>query len=478
MATTDARTGFRLPWSTDQRQADERAPDAAESADTAAIAEVAEVAEAGDTTATTESVDNPAPAADEVPEAPAEQAFDEPADPVVRPDGPVEDLPHAAAPAPVPPRRQNKFMADLTRAMQAAAETAREESVGRFATDASQFVEQIQARSTEEADALRRQADADINEIRDWSKAEIARIRDQTDLRIADRKSQLEHETEQHAARIEHEIERVRGRVDDFEAEMARFFERLRAEDDPTRFAALAENLPEPPSFDVSAALAEAATLTLTEPEAPADPIDELEPDSTASPESEVVESPDPSATPWGATAVDPSEVASVDDTTEAGPSAEAVDPSDPRLAVLGLNPDSAAAAEAEAFAFDASAEEPIDIPQIGEDVIAARLAGFLPAADGEVETPVEMQVTRVIVVGLVSVASIASFKRHLGRLPGVQAVGVSSGPDGEFVFAATHGPEVVLADSVPTVPGFQARVTGSDDGVVNVTAHDPESDS
>jgi hypothetical protein len=54
----------------------------------------------------------------------------------------------------------------------------------------------------------------------------------------------------------------------------------------------------------------------------------------------------------------------------------------------------------------------------------------------------------------------------------------VSSGPDGEFVFAATHGPEVVLADSVPTVPGFQARVTGSDDGVVNVTAHDPESDS
>ena len=64
-----------------------------------------------------------------------------------------------------------------------------------------------------------------------------------------------------------------------------------------------------------------------------------------------------------------------------------------------------------------------------------------------------------------------------LGRIPGVQSVGVSSGPDGEFVFAVNHADDVSLKDVVPTVPGFQARVTQDGDGVVNVTAHDPESD-
>ena len=77
------------------------------------------------------------------------------------------------------------------------------------------------------------------------------------------------------------------------------------------------------------------------------------------------------------------------------------------------------------------------------------------------------------------SVASIASFKRHLGRLPGVQSVGVSSGPDGEFLFAVNHSADVVAARrrsracraSRPGSPGIG-------DGALNVTAHDPESDN
>jgi hypothetical protein len=77
-----------------------------------------------------------------------------------------------------------------------------------------------------------------------------------------------------------------------------------------------------------------------------------------------------------------------------------------------------------------------------------------------------------------VSVASIASFKRHLGRLSGVQSVGVSSGPDGEFLFAVNHTADVALRDTIPSMPSFQARVTGSGDGTLNVSAHDPESDN
>src|SRR4029077_2317763 len=110
--------------------------------------------------------------------------------------------------------------------------------------------ESIHASSATEASDLRKQADDDVAGIRDWSKQEIARIREETDERIAHRKTKLEGEIETHAATIEHRIELVQARVAQFEAEMAAFFEKLVAEDDPTRFAAMAESLPEPPPFD------------------------------------------------------------------------------------------------------------------------------------------------------------------------------------------------------------------------------------
>ncbi|HEY4752465.1 MAG TPA: hypothetical protein VIH37_04210, partial [Candidatus Limnocylindrales bacterium] len=105
------------------------------------------------------------------------------------------------------------------------------------------------------------------------------------------------------------------------------------------------------------------------------------------------------------------------------------------------------------------------------------RLASLLPGhaeggADGEPRT------TQVVVTGLVSVASIASFKRHLGRLSGVTNVAVASGPDGEFNFNVTHRPDVSFRDAIPTMPGFAARVVASGDGVISVTAHDPEAES
>jgi hypothetical protein len=294
---------------------------------------------------------------------------------------------------------------------------------------------------------------------------------------------------------------------------MARFFERLLGEEDPSRFAAMAENLPEPPSFDVDVALAEAATLTLPEPEpvAVAEPTPEPE---VATPFTDAVADQQTSEDPETAfaaiqaaaeaaavaesaateTASADAWPAETDETTAAGDAAagdaaagDAVDgeavaeaeaDADPLLGFVGLNADSAAAAEAEAFAIDPAAAEVEEIPDIAEDALAARLAGLVPTAGGDTAPASETNSTQVVVVGLVSVASIASFKRHLGRLPGVQSVGVSSGPDGEFVFAVTHGPEVALGEAIPSLPGFQPRVTASGDGVVHVTAHDPESDA
>jgi hypothetical protein len=148
-------------------------------------------------------------------------------------------------------------------------------------------------------------------------------------------------------------------------------------------------------------------------------------------------------------------------------------DEADPRFAALGLSPDYDAA-EAEALAAAGSSDE--DIPEIDDDALAARLADLIPGKNKD--DGAENATTQIVVVGLVSVASIASFKRHLGRVPGVQSVGVSSGPDGEFVFAVKHAGDAVVRDAIPSLPSFQARVTGSADGVVHVTAHDPEADA
>jgi hypothetical protein len=149
----------------------------------------------------------------------------------------------------------------------------------------------------------------------------------------------------------------------------------------------------------------------------------------------------------------------------------------DPRLSAFGGSADFAAA-EAEAAAAVGASDMTEEIPTIADDALAARLAGLVPGTSegGAPPASAEASTTQIVVTGLVSVASIASFKRHLGRVSGVQSVGVSSGPEGEFIFAVHHGPEVVLRDAIPGLPGFRARVTSEKDSTVEVAAHDPES--
>jgi hypothetical protein len=110
------------------------------------------------------------------------------------------------------------------------------------------------------------------------------------------------------------------------------------------------------------------------------------------------------------------------------------------------------------------------------EESYTDRLAKLLPN-HGDADGGSEPRTTAVIVSGLVSVASIASFKRHLGRIAGVHGVTVASGPDGEFVFNVTHLPDVSFRDALPTLPGFAARVTANADGTIHVTARDPEAE-
>ncbi|MEA2520195.1 MAG: hypothetical protein QOF49_2275 [Chloroflexota bacterium] len=534
MATTDARAGFRLPWSSD-RQSNESSdgestdphaaaatgwPSEDATSDPAtpetAVDEAASVAlvDAVDAVGAVDAVD-----AEDRAETPT--VAEEPAPPAAR----VEAAAPVAEPAPVTPapkpsaKKPSKFMADLTKAMQAAAEDARTRALGQLQVDAKTQVEVIHGRSSTEAASLRRQADDDVAAVREWSKAEIARIREETETKITDRKTRLESQIEEHAAVIEREIDAVQKTVAAFEDEMAAFFSRLLAEEDPSRFATMAENLPEPPSFDGlvhaededdepaetaepaggavenvetveagEAATADVEMIGTSEPEAATD-VDLDAAPADATPIADAAEGGElDRESAFAAIQAAAEAAASAEVAADAAARAEAVadvaieimgnhddaeDDADPRFAALGLSPDYDAA-EAEALADAGSSDE--EIPLIGDDALAARLAGLVPGK-GKSKAD-DAAATQVVVVGLVSVASIASFKRHLGRVAGVQAVGVSSGPDGEFVFNVSHGAGVVLRDAIPSLPSFQARVTGSADGVVHVTAHDPESDS
>jgi hypothetical protein len=494
MATTETKTGFRLPWSQDHTETDEP------SADVGTVAEANDAAatQTGDDTtasqeterpdmidATTAATDDASPRAEapvEAEVAPVEVAT------------PVQAEPVGQAPT----RKPNKLMADLAKAMQTAAEGARADTLEKFAADAKTHIEAIQADSATEAADLRRQADDDIAGIRDWSKAEIARIREETEQRITGRKSGLDSELEDHSASTERRIARVQARVDAFEAEMAYFFEVLLAEEDPTKLAAMAQSLPEPPDFDDEIAEptpVAAATPVLSEPVvSEAAPV--AQPDAWSAPDVsnqtpeeveaalEAIAAAAQAADMAEATARVEAETQAV--AAEADAEISTFEPApeltaDPRMAALGLTPDAAAEAEAAAFeAAESGAGE--EIPTIDDDALAARIAGLVPDADAATAAPsmpkAKTVSTRVVVVGLVSVASIAGFKRHLGRVAGVQSVGVSSGPDGEFVFVVTHGPDVALRDAIATLPGFGARVTGESDEGVQVTAKDPESES
>jgi hypothetical protein len=526
MAQTDARAGFRLPWNSERSNSEQTETDVdqaqAAQADAEPATDDAPVTRWG--TEETNSPDSQVPTGEPDNEAPAAMTSDAP-----------ETTAQAGSTA---PRKQSKFMTDLTKAMQVAAEEARTRTLTQFQAEAKAYVEQIHGRSATEATELRRKADDDVAAVREWSKAEIARIREETESQISTRKSRLEGEIDGHAALIEREIEQVQSRVASFEQEMEAFFARLLAEEDPTYFATMAERLPEPPPFEDmfdASLVAEPVEAVETETtEATAEVADVLETaDETAAqtetPVEDVVETVEaPETEESTATGEADADVATDSDTddetsavdddfvldresafaaiqaaaeaaasaevaSDAAERAEAVadiidivghhegesdDPDDIRKAALGLTPDyDAAEAEAAASA-DASAADGEEIPEIGDDALAARLAGLVPGKGSDRGRSSESTSTQVVVIGLVSVASIASFKRHLGRLPGVQSVGVSSGPDGEFLFAVHHSADVVLRDAIPSMPSFQARVTGHGEGTLNVSAHDPESDN
>src|SRR2546423_8606201 len=229
MATTDARMGFRPPWSSDERPINEEP-----NAETGMRQGAMQAEGSAGTELAQGSRTSPFLERTPMTEGTAKTAAN--GDPWGLPGG----TPGSNDPRPSGGRAPSKFMIELTKAMQAAAEVAREDAVGRLQAEATARIEQINGRTSNDSADLRRQAEDDVSAIREWSKTEISRIREETDEKIAARKRRLETEIDEHAAALERQVEHLQTRVTGYEREVANFFERLLSEKDPTRFAALA----------------------------------------------------------------------------------------------------------------------------------------------------------------------------------------------------------------------------------------------
>jgi len=452
MSQTDTRPGFKLPWT----------------------AERSDAGQPGDAPG---DAPTEAPAMDMTGEPAAESTAQE-ADASVAADGPIAAEEHVTtettdttgATAITSARRPTKFMADLSRAMQTAAESSRDETMTRFASDAKVAVEEIRTGSADEAAGLRRRADDDVAAVREWSKTEIARIREETDARIVARKAALDGEMDAFAAIIEARVERVNRTVAEFETEMSEFFERLLAEQDPTRIATMAQAMPDPPDLSaIAATVTEAAPRVVPAP----DPVEPgVEP--AAQVDAETAGDVESTAEPGTQTEAE----APVEAQAETEPAAadapvenvEAQAEAEPEPAAMP-DPDFAAA-EAEAAAFTGELDDDDGLTKLAEssDAPSDQAPAASPAArsSGRVTT-------RVVVLGLVSVASIATFKRSLGRVSGVSAIGVASGPDGEFVFTVSHDAGLALGEAISALPGFDATITNQTADGLEVAAHDPD---
>ena len=563
MATTDTRSGFRLPWSSDRPHDDVQSEPAADSVDAATTetADWTDARPAADTAAGAEMTAATEPAQDGDADAHLAEAdpTQVPADPIASPaDTPeepqamVQTVSARTAAAEKTPRKPSKLLEDLATAMLATAESAREQALAQVGANVQQVVESIRTHSTEGAAELRQRSDEDVAGIRDWSKTEIARIREEAEHRISGRKSTLEEEITSYSAAVDRRIADVQRVASDYEADMADFFDRLLKENDPARLATMAETMPEPPLLEPWADLdtLEVDAVTQAEPEVVAEPEAAVETETDGEPEAATIVEPDSAAEPAPDAVAETQDAIEPDAATDTEPVAETVSTGSPWgtadetwgtapavtntdietdgnagttdaasavtpwaaelpegiatvddagepvdreaiMAALEAAAEAIVASEAEPDAADASNE---DDDQFGAEAAAAlaarmdatsferdasfaeRVSHLLPGR-GETGPDADASTTQLMVTGLVSVASIASFKRNLSRMAGVQSVTVASGPDGEFVFNVTHHADLSFNDTIPTMPGFAARVTGSSDGIVNVTARDPETE-
>jgi F0F1-type ATP synthase membrane subunit b/b' len=154
------------------------------------------------------------------------------------------------------------LLADIARAMHEAARRERERIGARMAESADAQIDGARLRAAAEARHLKRRAEEDVEDVYERCHALISRIRRDADAEITQRRQRLADALVAHGSILESEVEHVRATIDNYEASLDGFFDRLSAELDPAEIARMAGNLP--PAPDLPAAMADARADAVT----------------------------------------------------------------------------------------------------------------------------------------------------------------------------------------------------------------------
>lgn len=115
--------------------------------------------------------------------------------------------------------------------------------------------------------------------------------------------------------------------------------------------------------------------------------------------------------------------------------------------------------------------EEGANLPVTDLDTLDATAEA---AAVNEPETLAEPIATEIVVKGLGSFGSITGFRQQLANVEGIDAVGLSLGTSGEFVFRATHRPSLDMAAAIAALEGDAVEIEPRPEGGIRVTLGRP----
>jgi len=457
MTANQRRPGFRLPWSAEgamddagsgdeQGQAAQASTDPSTAAtpanpsagadaghgtaDSSVAADASAKAAAGSgssdemgdhaAAASATAADDEAAVSDEASALPADAppADAPPADPSAAPAA-MEAQTSTAASAPAAqasggdtpqPASSGGFLGELLTAMRRVADETRDASLGELRQRADQAIRDNEADAERRRGELRTQAEADVAGVGEWAKAEAERIKAEAEQRVAARRARMDEQINAETSRVEASSAALRARVAGYERELEAYHAQLAAVGDPAAFAAAATRMPPPPALDGSAA---------------------------APPQPEPVAEPEPEA------------------------KADAAAPGETHASVTNGSSPSAPVADAGGQDVPATQLDPLD-------------SSAATAAASEPETLAEPVATEIVVKGLGSFGAITGFRQQLAAVDGIDAVGLSLGTSGEFVFRATHRPSLDMSAAITTLEGDAVQIEPRPEGGLRVTLGRP----
>jgi hypothetical protein len=146
----------------------------------------------------------------------------------------------------IPASRPTQFLANLATAMRSAAEAARGTTLAECRASATEYMDGLK---TLDGSDLHKAADEDVAIIREQAETQLRELREATDARIAERRRQLVQVLAQLHTAQQARVDRAAKQVAAFEAELSKFFAEISEETNPTIFASMAAQMPDPPEF-------------------------------------------------------------------------------------------------------------------------------------------------------------------------------------------------------------------------------------